>query len=204
MRKLMLAAVAAVAFAVPSLSNAQVQLGLRVGFAPAMGSAGGDLKMKDGISSQIPVQVDALYAVMPNLKLGAYASYGFGILGGDFKDACNALNEDCSASVFRLGVQGIYSFAPVNQFTPWAGVGFGYEWGTATEEGTDLTFKGFELLNASVGADYKVNQQFAVGPFVGLSLGQYSKAEIDGTSGTIDQKKMHQWMQFGVRGTFDL
>lgn len=196
-RKLMLAAAAAIAFAVPSLSHAQVQLGLRVGFAPALGDAFDGGKMSDGVKSQVPVQVDALYQVIPHLKLGAYASYGFGQLASDVKDSL----PDASASVLRVGVQGIYDFKAIGQLVPWAGVGAGYEVGWFDDGEESRTSSGFELLNLQLGGDYKVNEKLAVGPFVQVSLAQYSKVN-DATDG-FDQA-MHEWLQFGIRGTFDL
>lgn len=193
MRKLMLVAAAMAAFVVPSVSNAQVSLGLRLGFAPAMGDADKNVKMSDGPKSQIPVQIDALYAVIPNLKVGAYFSYGIGQSG------CQD-GADCSFNVMRFGVQGQYDFAAVSGFKPWAGVGTGYEILSSDLGDGSFNTTGFEFLNVQGGADYKVAEKLAVGPYLQLSVGQYSKS--DGES--IAEKGMHQWFGFGVRGTFDL
>lgn len=193
MRKLMLAAVAAVALVAPSVSNAQFSVGLRLGFAPAMGDAAKDVKMSDGAKSQVPVQVDALYQVIPNLKVGGYFSYGFGQSG------CPE-GVDCSFNVMRFGIQGQYAFSPISGFAPWAGVGTGYEILSTDLGGESFNTTGFEFLNVQGGADYKVAEKLSVGPYLQLSVGQYSKA--DGES--IPEKGVHQWLGFGVRGTFDL
>ena len=55
-------------------------------------------------------------------------------------------------------------------------------------------------LNLQVGGDFKVNPQFAVGPYAQLSIGQYSSQE----GSSIPDKGMHEWIGFGVRGKFDL
>jgi hypothetical protein len=193
-RKLMIAAVAMAALALPSLSHAQVTLGLRAGFAPATGDAFDGGKMSDGVKSQVPIQVDALYAVMPNLKLGGYFSYGFGQVASD-------LGNDVSSKNMRFGVEGIYQLKPMGKITPWAGVGIGYEIATLEQGSDSVTSSGFEFANLQLGGDYKVTEKVGVGPFVMVSVGQYSKV-MDETTGF--DKAVHEWLQFGIRGTFDL
>jgi hypothetical protein len=214
MRKIaMLAATAAMALSLPTVSQAQVSLGLRLGYGLAMGDLAKDFKLSDQTKSQVPVQVDALYRVLPNLGVGGYFSYGFGQQGATFKTACSQTGVDCSFRDMRLGVQAIYSLQPLGQFIPWGGIGAGYEWGSMNFEAGgfkgELSYRGFEFLNLQLGGDYKVAPNFAIGPFATFSLGQYSnmKADVPGfgsASGTIDQKSLHQWLQFGIRGTFDI
>jgi opacity protein-like surface antigen len=210
MRKLLPALFAFALLAGPAAGSAQVSLGLRLGYGPALGDSAKDSKMSDGVKSQIPIQLDATYKLTPNFSLGGYTSYGFGQTGSEFSDLCDAI--DCSTRVVRLGVQGIYSFDPIGQLRPFAGVGAGYEWGSLSGEagGQDVSvsFRGFELLNLTAGADYAVSPQFAIGPYLGLSVAQYSNMTLDDGvdefSGEIDEKAMHQWLQFGIRGRFDL
>lgn len=213
MRKLVLASL--VALLVPTASFAQFQLGARVGFAPAMGDGFKDSPMSDGIKSQIPLQLDALYKVMPDLAVGGYFSYGIGQIG----DAgCDVSGVDCSASVMRFGVQGLYTFNQVKApLVPWAGLGFGYEIAKGTAkfggEKFEETDSGFEFVNLQVGGDYKVNEQFSVGPYLQFSVSQYSKVKATDSSapeenfdGDVpsDAKALHQWFGFGVAGKFSL
>ena len=181
MRKLIPALFALALLAIPAAGNAQISLGLRLGYAPALGEAAKDSDMSDGVKSQIPLQLDATYHLTPAFSLGGYASYGFGQTGEVFDQICDV--ADCSARVVRIGVQGIYSFNPIGQLRPFAGVGAGYEWGSLTAEAGDeevtVSFRGFELLNLTAGADYVVGPQFAIGPYVGLSVGRYSNTSID-------------------------
>lgn len=219
MRKLLVLGVA-MALAVPATSRAQFTLGARLGFAPAMGDAfkdattGQPSKMSDGVKSQIPFQLDAAYRVTKEVAIGAYFAYGFGQVGGLFKSDCDAAGQTCSASDVRLGLQAFYTFTQVSpQFTPWAGLGIGYEWGTAKATGggapeQKMTLKGIEFLNLQVGGDYMVNPQFGIGPYVMLSIAQYSKADFESggvsVSVDIDKKTVHEWLGFGIRGKFDL
>jgi hypothetical protein len=214
MRKLLVLA----ALLAPLASQAQVQLGLRLGYAPAMGDAAEDAKMSDAVKAQIPLQLDAAYKVTRDIAVGGYFAYGFGQTG-DLFGVCGLPGVDCSARILRVGVQGLYTFNQVQApLVPWAGVGFGYEVGSL-EAKSDLlgkatfTYGGFELLNLQVGGDYRVNERFAVGPYLQLSIAQYSNAKIEDdtitgsigdSDGDIDEKAMHQWFGFGIRGKFDL
>lgn len=220
MRKVLVLGAIAVAVLLPTASMAQFTLGARLGFAPAMGDAFKDAttgeasKMSDGVKSQIPFQLDAAYRVSKEVAIGAYFAYGFGQVGGLFKDDCDANGQDCSAHDVRLGLQAFYSFTQVSpQFVPWAGIGFGYEWGTAEASGgglpdESLTFKGWEYLNLQLGGDYMLSPQFGIGPYIMFSIAQYSEAEIESggfsISGDIEKKAVHEWLGFGVRGKFDL
>jgi hypothetical protein len=209
MRKLLVLA----ALIVPMVSQAQVSLGLRAGYAPAMGDAVKDSKMSDNTKSQIPLQLDALYKVTKDIGVGAYFAYGFAQVGDP---GCDEAGVDCSANVMRFGVQAHYTFNQLKSpLVPWAGVGFGYEMASieATFPGgkANIDASGFEFLNLQVGGDYAVSEKFAVGPYLQFSLAQYSKLKVEDTSdptenfdGSITDKGLHQWFGFGLRGKFDL
>jgi outer membrane protein W len=205
MRKLLMLGAVAMALALPTISHAQFSIGARLGFAPAMGDAAKDEPLKDLVNSQVPLQLDAMYRVSPQLSAGLYFSYGFGQLNSDFADFCDYFEVDCSARSMRVGVQAHYAFGSQSQqFLPWAGAGLGMEWMTVkasaggTSESIDVS--GLEFLNLQAGADYRVSDQFSIGPYLQFSVGQYSK--VDGES--ISEKAMHQWFGFGLRGKFDL
>ena len=61
-----------------------------------------------------------------------------------------------------------------------------------------------ELLMA--GVDFRLSRVFGLGPFVGFSLGQYSRAhvEVNNTSqdNDIPETAMHQWLTVGLRTVF--
>jgi hypothetical protein len=198
----------------PAVASAQLSLGARVGYAFAMGKAvdedGGDLS--DGVKGQIPIQIDVGYRLTPAFTLGGYFSAGYGIVGDAFSDDCDAADIDCSARVLRLGVQLDYAFKNVSPtMTPWLGAGIGYEWATlkgeqGSNEATE-SYSGFEFLNLQGGVDWKVGQ-FSVGPFAMLSIAQYSDFDFESpagdASGDIPNKSIHEWLQIGLRGRFDL
>ncbi len=214
MRKLATIAAAALLLA-PVASRAQVILGARLGYAFGMGDAGangGTLHMSDWTKSQVPVQFDVLFKVVPTLAIGPYFSYGWAQTGGDLKDMCDFTGVDCSASIMRLGVEAMFTVPQPGPFKPWIAAGMGYEWSkvhvSAPGGSGDLKLSGWEFLNVQVGGDFKVTPLFRIGPFAQLSFAQYSKADATGdiVSGEPDipSKKIHEWFQIGVRGAFDL
>ena len=221
MHRLLLAAAAAALLA-PTASQAQLSLGARLGYAIPMGDAfkdpsdGSKEKLSDGVKGAIPIQLDAAYKLSPHLAVGAYFSYGFGLvneskaMGGGI---CDQSGVDCSAKVIRLGVQATWTMTYLSKtFVPWASAGAGWEWASLDAEAggvsASYSLSGPEFLNLQLGADYRVAEKASVGPYLGLALAQYSKAEVDVPgfgSGEMDiDKTLHQWLGFGVRGTFDL
>ncbi len=206
---------------VPGASRAQLQLGLRVGWASAMGDVyeskatpvtpSETMKMSDWIEAQIPIQLDVGYRVTPEITVGGYVSYGFGDTGGRYVDACRTYGWDCSAGVLRTGVEASYAFTSVSRkMVPWAGLGFGYEWAEsvakrAGSQNVRTSLEGWELVNLQAGADWRVGASFAVGPYVMYAIGQYSGGSDEGSAFSgIATTKTHQWLGVGVRGTYGL
>jgi hypothetical protein len=234
MRKLLFAGL--VALLAPTASHAQVQLGLRVGYGLANGdafkdnggsvlqSAGESAKMSDTLKAQIPVQLDASYKLTPEVAAGVYFSYGVGQLNdkicSDFGITC-----DKSGSDLRFGAQGIYSFSQVGgPFLPWAGLSLGWEQGSAEYKFTSdppfappgtlngdkakFTLSGWEV-GLQVGGDYKLNEQFSVGPYLTYSFGQYTSRSVSlpAAAGNppIDLgSTSHSWLGIGVMGKLNL
>jgi hypothetical protein len=190
---------------VPAAAQAQWTVGARTGYAIALGDADGSAKMTDITSGQVPLQLDIGYRLQNTaLTIGGYVSYGFGSVSGATKDLCNFAGASCSTSSLRVGGQLLYSFAdPKQSMEPWAGVGLGYDSLKLSASGGDVTTSGFEFLILQGGLDWKLAPQFTLGGFASFSLGQYSDiSSSNGGSGTISDKKMHEWLTIGIRGAF--
>lgn len=195
MRKLLLAVAAMAMVAVPVVSNAQLQLGARLGYGFTTGEVVAGADLADGVKALIPVQVELNYKLMKNLALGGYFSYAFGMLGDAESDFCDLNGIDCSASGMRLGIQAIYDFSPGASFDPWVGLGIGYEWLNLSEGALDMTLTGWEFATLQVGADWEISKGFGVGPFLSWGFGQYSSMDLGGLSADITDKGTHQVIQ---------
>src|SRR6266545_2924093 len=148
---------------------------MRTPLAAAVGSAAGDVPVSDALSLQVPIQLDALWRTGP-FAAGLYGSWGIARYG-----ACGGAS--CSASVSRLGVQATWSFAPISGAEPWAGVGTGYEWASASRvrggTSVDTRWRGLELAEAQGGVEWRVARRLAVGPYLLVGLGRYSSYTVE-------------------------
>lgn len=204
------------------------ELGARVGYGVPLGDVDDDDNedLSDGIKGMIPLQLDVGYRVTPALSLGGYFMYGFGFVGDEISDTCDAaedvpgLSASCSATDFRVGLQAHYHFSPDKKVDPWLGVGVGYEWlmfgidvaGGGRESEVSSTGRGFEFFNIQGGLDFEVAPGLALGPFLSFSAGQFSSYsiscsgdgcdDVNSDSRDIEDKALHEWMLLGVRGTF--
>jgi hypothetical protein len=207
-------------------ADRKFKLGLRSGYALPMGGVQGaqsigtqsypEIKVSDAVSGQIPIWIDAGYMVLPEVLVGAYFQYGI----VQVKKATTALapgcapGDNCSAHDIRFGVQAQYHFSPAQSADPWLGLGFGYEILGTSETGGgrtpgDGSLTGLEFLNLQGGADFKLADAFSLGPFLSFSLGQYSSETAVGVNGQsqtsdINPKELHEWLTFGVKGTFGI
>jgi len=197
-----------VAAAEPSGMNSVVErqgfdIGLRLGYAIPMGGIAQGLNLSDIMSGAIPFVIEAALRITPNFSLGGLFQYAI----AQTKN-CDP-GASCSASIWRVGLEGIYNFRTGNAFDPWMGLGVGYEQLSLSESGGavsgDLEVHGWEFLTLQLGGEYRVGPNFALGPFGSFSLAQYSSGSSGGgPSGDIMNTAMHEWLQLGVRGIFNL
>lgn len=186
------------------------QMAFRTGYSVPMGSimknaagAGGELKMSDVTSGQVPIILDIGGKVIPELFIGGYFGLGFGGTAGQVHDSCKAANESCLGVSAQLGIEAQYHILPAGSANPWLGYGIGFESLALSESHDNATqttsFGGFQFARLSGGVDFRVNRGFGVGPFIEYSLGQYSSVHSGGQDIDIQNKSGHQWLTFGVR-----
>ena len=204
----------------PPEQDSGFTLALRLGYGIPFGdtsatASGVATPLADQLQGQIPIWIDVGYRFARSWFVGAYAQLGIGIVNTDkaaVGNVCNQPGVSCKGSDVRLGVEGTYSFSPGQSFNPWIGLGTGYEWANLQVESStgngEFTFKGWEYFNLQVGGDFSLSKVFALGPYASYGLGQYSSADVTfGSttfSGDVENKKVHAWLQLGVKGTFNL
>jgi hypothetical protein len=196
------------------------EFGLRLGYAIPVGDANGPDAaamtpadhLSDLVSGAVPVVLEAGYRFNKNLSAGVLFQYGFAMIKDGMTTGCGVNGVSCSGSVTQLGIQGIYRLDVEGAFVPWLGAAVGYEWlGIDLSAGGmsgSVSAKGLEFLTLQGGGEYRIAPQMTIGPFLSLSLGQYDTAETNlggmSMSMSIANKALHEWLQFGVRGTFNL
>jgi hypothetical protein len=202
----------------PQVPESGLSLGVRGGYAIPFGStsgaAGADFSKL--LTGAIPLQFDLGWRFSPHWYVGGFFQYAFASVGSDLNTACAG---NCSASDMRFGVDVVYTFSPRAKLIPWAGVGVGYEIAkiTLSSGGQSVeaaTVKGFEFAHLGLGVDYRFAPWFRIGPFATLTLAQFSTldSQVDFNTGAvgpsqstdIPSKAFHEWLQLGIKATFDL
>lgn len=198
-----------------------IELGARVGYGIPMGNfaannAGTSTSLTDVFSSLVPLQIDALFMINPNVRVGGYFAYGFLGIGNQwngFPTNCQGNGLSCSAHELRFGAQLHYHFAPDKTLDPWLGAGVGYETATFTESANgqsgSVTTSGFEFFNVQGGLDYKAAANFGVGPYAQLSVAKFSDCSFSDAftqlgSCQVQNTTLHEWLIFGVRADYEI
>jgi len=191
-----------------------IELGLRLGYGVALGSAVPGSDLAKNIAGEVPLWADLGYRLNSKWMIGAYGLYGFGFSTGDEERLCETYHVDCSLHDLRLGAQVQYHLMPLAKLDPWLGLGLGYEWlianGASGGRSASATLRGWEFVNLQGGLDWVVGAGFALGPFVSLSFAQYQKISSDCSGAScglevnesLDDRSLHNWVVVGLRGTF--
>lgn len=201
MRQLVAIAALIFATAVPSVASAQLFLGARLGYGFPWGEVMDGDDLKDTAKGQVPIQVDFGLKLGKALALGVYGSYGFVLLGDDFKDA----HSDARASTMRFGVQANLHAENSANTEFWGGVSLGYTRLKATDmtgAPDEAAFTGFEG-GLQGGFDFLTAPSFRVGPFASLTVARFTKYDFGSVDGDIDDlgdTAFHGWFQIGLRG----
>jgi hypothetical protein len=197
MRKLLVAGVAALAFLAPAQARAVIFVGARVGYALPSGDAQKDFPMKDTVSANVPVQVDAGMSVLDVMFLGVYGSYGPTRIASDLKSSPLCIGVSCSGQNLRAGLQLNFR-PPVVMKSLWGGLFAGLEQQRISGT-TDLKLTGWEA-GLQAGYDFSVLPFIKMGPYASYSLAQFVSAS---GSADITTKAQHTALTFGLRGLFD-
>jgi outer membrane protein W len=181
-----------------SEAGRKVRLGVGVGFAMPLGDLS-TAPLSYDITRQVPVSLEAGYFIAPHLLIGAYGQYGFAAGGED--------SGDGTVRDVSFGIQAQYHAAPRAGIDPWLGLGVGYEILSNRSEQGDMVARGLELARLQAGLDLRVAPAFTLGPFLGLSLDEYTHYKLTRDTytafdGAIHPRGFHEWPTVGVKGTF--
>ncbi len=196
MRRLLTPMVLSLVLASPLVTRADgsIQIVAAGGIAGVTGDVANGVKMSDNISYAIPLDGQLQFRILKSLALGAYVRYA----PMSAASACSG----CKLSDLAFGGRLEYRFSERLEGGPWLGVFAGYEqlkneFTPAGAAKRSITFSGLEG-GAAGGMDFELGG-LTVGPYVQLTLGQYSKQSGAGASSTIASKGVHAFYGAGVR-----
>jgi hypothetical protein len=183
--------------------------GLRVGFSsgyalPVGSTFKGSGDLSDTIAGQVPLRFDIGYRVERHVTIGGSVDLGLIV-----PRACSsASGASCSGTDVRLGAMIAFELWPTRLFDPWLAVGAGFESLHVTRaldgEQLDLSARGFVLLDAEFGADFRLSPRMRIGPVLEATLSRYTRLDVNGAPTTDFDPVLHEWVSLGVRCTFDL
>ncbi|MCP3143585.1 hypothetical protein [Pyxidicoccus xibeiensis] len=176
-----------------------VTLGLRVGLGLPLGRLQGgdghyDVPMRKVVSAIIPTQLDLGTFLSSRIYVGASFQYAVGFPADDCVQG-----SSCLASAMRFGINMSYHLPVSDTLSPWLGLGVGYEVFAPDQSPyvVDLeprkvnsAFNGLELVNVQGGIDFGLGGPAWLGPFVTLTVGEYSD---------VNEEALHSWLIGGVR-----
>jgi outer membrane protein W len=216
MRRLttILAAVAVAALASPAAAasplDGKLQVGLRAGYGWPFGEYEAGHPMDEYITSEIPITLEVNYRAWEHVSLGVYGAYAFGTVPQGLQDDYAAFGRTASIASWRVGAQVIVDLWPGATVDPWAGLGIGYQWmmfDVKSDTGTSgLTYRGFDWIVVQAGADVRIAEWLAVGPYVAFTTGVFGDVDLDFPTGSgsneVTDTAEHEWLDVGVRALF--
>ncbi len=199
----------------PTVTTAQLVLGVRAGAAVPLGELEAGKRADEIVARVFPVEASVGWLLAPDLEVGLQGGYGFGSISDAWTNDCSATGRDCSVHLWRLAARGEYAAAK-GDFLPFVAATLGWEWEverweTSADNWDRFTRSGW-LAGIEAGADLPLAKGLQMGAFVGASFGQLLsrslKREVAGLgtedAGAITSPEMHGWISIGVRGKFTL
>jgi len=173
------------------LERAGLDLSARVALALPFGDIMAGDPLGAWLSSELPVviefglRVNKNLAVAMNLELGpTFTKYNCG--------GCDTTEG------IQLNLEAIFTARAGLAIDPWLGLGTGLE-SVSFSPGDQANGWNYALIEA--GGEFRVGDHSALGPFIGLSIGEYTSVTAPETYFT--SRALHEWFRFGMRGTIN-
>ena len=156
-----------------------------------------EINVNNAMKGGFPLHFEAGVALWTSWHVVAYVDYAF----LDRSQRCLP-TDDCTGNTLRLGGQIQYWGSGRYGWTPFIGIGGGWEKLSLNFSDGSLGFSGFEG-NVTGGLIYFFNHWFGLGPYFEARVGAYSTIDVSnadgGGSSTIRDQAMHGWLTLGLR-----
>lgn len=185
-------------------ADGRLVLGARAGAAAASGAISATSDIDRVVEWAFPLQLELGYRLAPSVAIAVYGRYAPATLDAAVEGACGVGGQSCDVHGLGAGLALEIRFSEQRRGA-WLGAFGGYErlvyervnavgLVTSRYEGWELGLQG--------GLDLEVST-VTVGPFAAASFGQFTSADQSGggvsLSGAIGDRKLHGWIQAGVR-----
>jgi hypothetical protein len=156
-------------------------------------------KIQDISGPGLAAEVDLGWRFDPHWMAGIYGNFtGF--------EPDSTLPRDTDVRSVTAGIQGQYFFRPYRVISPWVGLGSAWRGNWVVPEVGGITSRqGWEIARLTVGADFRIEREISVGPFVGGAFDVMFKEKLPRTdSRNIDSPPGSFYFTAGLMGRFDI
>lgn len=181
------------------------ELGVNAGYTQAFGIG------VEGVREQVASDTSAGFGFGLDLAYRFTPHVSAGVSGNFFELSADAGDVGPGASVRGVATSaGVTLHAlPYSRFDPYLGLGTGYRaiWQIpGVGEDNDRLLHGIQLAKLELGADARISDSTAVGPFVGLDVNYLPLLDQEAETDTIllDQPRWATFFSLGLRGRFDV
>jgi hypothetical protein len=175
-----------------------LDISVRTGFERPLGDLQQAAPLSDGLSGAVPLVFEI------GVRGNRNVSVGFSLERARVLTR-NCPDQSCSATDYRFNAEAIFTARTGSGVDPWLGVGIGYEWlDLADGPGSDEGITGWTYGVIQAGAEIRIGRQFGLGPFASFSVGEYSSESNNVYARDFTNQALHEWLQFGLRGTVNL
>jgi outer membrane protein OmpA-like peptidoglycan-associated protein len=137
-----------------------LEIGVGTGWTQGYGALRGGVDMRDVITPGVGIDLALMYRMDPHWAFG---------LAGQYQEFES--ERATGARGMTVGLAAAYHTAPFARVDPWVQVGTGYRslWETH-DGGPATTTQGIELAKLTLGLDFRVSRDVALGPAIGADI----------------------------------
>lgn len=185
----------ALAAAPAARADGSVQIVAGAGVAKPFGDVANGAKMADAVDWAFPLDAQLQFRLMRQLALGGYVRYA--------PTTVPSVCSGCTVNDLAFGGRVEYRFSDKLEGGAWIGAFVGYDQlkseAPSAAAGTKITrtLSGLEG-GAALGGDFELGG-LTLGPYVQLTLGEYTKQSAPGASSSIASKGVHAFLGGGIR-----
>jgi Outer membrane protein beta-barrel domain len=176
------------------------EVGLTAGYTQPQGNLTSGTALTDQIGPGFVAGLDLGYRLSPHWALG---------VGGQYHESTieSALPSGSSARGIAAQIRLAYHVWPTQFADPYLAIGTGYRalWELPPGTNDDVLLHGFDLARVELGLEYRVTQDFSIGPFLAVDLNLFGWRDPEsGPSAPLTDKRVNAFFSGSFAARFDL
>lgn len=173
-----------------------LEISLAASTAQTVGEIGGGMNADDTIGSAGELDLQIGYRVSPHLAIGFYAT------AQAFAEGSAPYERDVYTG--SSGIEADFHFRPDRAVDPWVSIGSGVRALLIDADDGKSILVGAEVARLQLGTDFRLDENFALGPVIGASATLYGaqKAPMQNFE-ELEGKGINWTLSAGIAGRFN-